>query len=85
MRKITLSRSKESAWFLLELLGYAAFVVAYYFLVLHFLGGWLKHLFDEQRMVYAATALALITIQGVVLEFFTAWLFNLVRPKGQLK
>jgi hypothetical protein len=65
--------------FLIELGVYALFVLAYFFLVLHFLGNWLKHMFDEKRMVYAIVALALIIVQGVFLEVLTTALLRLIR------
>ena len=68
--------------FLVELVVYAAFVVAYVFLVLHFLSGLLLHLFEEQRHVYAYTAVVLIAAQGFVLEILTRTLLGLVRRKG---
>jgi hypothetical protein len=80
------NRSRESAqviWFLIEVGVYAVFVFAYYFLVLHFLGSWLKGLFKQHRAVYAVTALALIIAQGVLLEFLTAWLFTRIRGKAK--
>ena len=40
--------------FLIELVVYALFVVAYFALVLHFLGGWFKDLSDHHRWEYAA-------------------------------
>lgn len=68
-------------WFLIELVVYAAVVVAYYFLVLHFMGGWLKRLFDEHRIGYAITALALMVTQGIGLELLTGWFFTKIRGK----
>ena len=69
-------------WFLIEVVVYAAFVFAYYFLVLHFLGGWLKRLFDENRAAYAATSLTLMVGQGLGLVLLTNWLFKFIRGKG---
>ena len=71
--------------FLVELIVYAAFVVAYVFLVLHFLSGLLLHLFQEERHIYAYTALVLIAAQGFVLEILTRTLLGLVRRKGDKK
>jgi hypothetical protein len=65
--------------FLIELGVYALFVFAYFFLVLHFLGNWLKHLFDEKRVIYAIVALALIIVQGVFLEILTSTLLRVIR------
>jgi hypothetical protein len=54
-------------------------VTVYFFLVLHFLGNWLKHLFDQRRILYAITALGLIIAQGVALEMLTAALLKFMR------
>jgi hypothetical protein len=67
--------------FLTEVLVYTVFVLVYYWLVLHFSGGWLKRLFDEHRIVYAVVALVLILIQGAMLEALTAGLFRIIRRK----
>jgi hypothetical protein len=86
MHKPIFNRSKEGAyaiWLLIEIVVYAIFVFAYYFLVLHFLGNWLKGLFDHHRAAYAVVALALMIAQGALLELLTAWLFARVRPKGK--
>lgn len=65
----------------MELGVYAVFVFAYFFLVLHFLGGWLKHIFDQNKTVYAIVALALIIIQGVGLEMLTTALLRVIRSR----
>jgi hypothetical protein len=65
--------------FLVELMVYAIFVFAYFFLVLHFLGDWVKHIFDENRTLYAVVALGLIIAQGVVLEALTTALLRVIR------
>ena len=67
--------------FLIELALYAVFVFAYFFLVLHFLGNWIKHLFDEHRTQYAIIALALIVFQGIALEMLTTALLKLIRRR----
>ncbi len=69
--------------FSIELVVYAALVVAYFFLVLHFLGGWLYHLFREERKTYAAVALLLIIGQGIVLEILTRALLGFIRGKRE--
>jgi Kef-type K+ transport system membrane component KefB len=71
----------KAARLLWQLLIYAIFVFAYYFLVLHFLGGWLKRLFDDHKAAYALVAVALITGQGFLLELLTGWLFTTIRGK----
>jgi hypothetical protein len=65
--------------FSIELVVYAALVLAYFFLVLHFLGGWLYHLFQHERKTYAFVALGLIIGQGIILEILTRALLRLVR------
>lgn len=67
--------------FLLELAIYAALVLVYFFLVLHFLGGWLAGLFDDHRTLYAFVALALIAGQGVALEAVTSGLLRVLRAR----
>ena len=69
--------------FSLELPVYAVLVVAYFFLVLHFLGGWLFHLFQDERRTYAAVALVLIIAQGFVLEILTRGLLRLIRREKE--
>ena len=67
--------------FLLECALYSVLVVAYFLFVLHFLGGWLKDLFDHQRWLYAFVALALMLGQAVVLEAVTSLLLRFTRAK----
>lgn len=69
--------------FTVELVVYAALVLLYFFLVLHFLGDWLFHLFREERKTYAAVALLLIIGQGFVLEIVTRALLGLIRGKKE--
>jgi len=66
---------------LLELVVYTGLVTIYFLLVLHFLGGWLKYIFDENKLVYAIVALLLIIGQGVVLEMITTKLLRMVRSR----
>jgi hypothetical protein len=70
-------------WFLLELAVYACFVLAYFYLVLHFLGDWLKQVFVENKTLYAILALGLIVVQGVLLEMLTSAIFRVVRRKAR--
>lgn len=65
----------------LELLLYGGLVAGYYFLVLHFLGNFLKDLFDHQRHLYAAVALGLIIGQGFLLEVLTRVLLSWIEPR----
>jgi hypothetical protein len=67
--------------FTLEMVVYAAFVFAYYCLALHFLGGWLKHVFDGNRTLYAILALGLIGAQGFLLEILTSTLLRVIQRK----
>jgi hypothetical protein len=68
--------------FSIELPVYAVLVIAYFFLVLHFLGGWLYDLFRQERRTYAIISLLLIVGQGIVLEILTRALLGLVRRRG---
>lgn len=79
-----MSRSKKIASlnaFLMELAVYAVFVFAYFFLVLHFLGGWIKQVFDQNKTLYGFVALALIIVQGVALEMLTTTLLRVIRSR----
>jgi hypothetical protein len=69
--------------FLMQMAVYAGFVFAYYFLVLHFLGDWLKQLFDHHRATYAGVALGLIIVQGTVLDLVTSWVVTIVHRKAK--
>lgn len=62
--------------FAIELLVYGVLVLGYFFLVLRYLGQPLEELYTSNLVVYAFVALALIVIQGVVLEFVTSFLIN---------
>ncbi len=69
--------------YLVEFVVYAGLVGAYYFLVLHFLGGWLYRLFSSERQVYAGVALGLIIAQGLVLEVCTRLLLAWFKPRTE--
>jgi hypothetical protein len=58
---------------------YTALVVGYFLLVLRLLGEPLKKLFTDHLTLYAFAALALIVVQGVVLEFLTSFLVSRLR------
>lgn len=75
--------SKAFRAFLLELLVYAIFVTGYFFLVLHFLAGWLQDLHLHHVKLYALVAIVLIIGQAVVLESITTWLFRLIRGRSE--
>lgn len=65
--------------FLVELVVYGVLVTGYFFLVLHFLSGWLQDLHLHHVKVYALVAIALLIGQAVLLESLTTWLFRLLR------
>jgi hypothetical protein len=69
--------------FLIELVVYAVLVITYFFLVLHFLGGWLQQLESHHRYTYASVALLLIIGQAVVLESVTTFLFRMLRGRSE--
>lgn len=64
---------------LIELPIYAVLVIAYFFLVLHFLSDWLGTLHKQHVLLYALTSIALIIGQAVVLESVTTMLLRLFR------
>ena len=65
--------------FLVELAIYAVFVIGYFFLVLHYLSGWLQDLHLNHVRIYAAMTIVLIIGQAVLLESVTTWLLRLLR------
>ena len=65
--------------FLIELVIYAALVVGYFFLVLHFLGEGLHQLEIRHRYTYAGVAILLMIGQAVVLQNVTTLLLRLIR------
>jgi hypothetical protein len=65
--------------FLIELAVYAVFVTGYFFLVLHYLSGWLQELHLHHVKVYALATIVLIIGQAVLLESITTWLLRLLR------
>ena len=67
--------------FIIELVIFTALVLGYFFLVLVFLAGRLKGLFDYSKPIYALVALALMASQGVVLEVLSAALLKVVQAK----
>jgi hypothetical protein len=58
-------------------------VVAYVFLVLHWIGNWLFHLFRSERKLYAVVALLLIIGQGFLLENLSRGLLGLIKGKRE--
>ena len=75
--------SKALRAFLIELVVYAIFVTGYFFLVLHFLSGWLQNLHLHQVKLYALVAIALIIGQAVLLESVTTWLLRFLRGRSE--
>ena len=75
--------SKALRAFLVELLVYAIFVTGYFFLVLHFLSGWLQDLHLHHVKIYALVAIVLIIGQAVLLESVTTWLLRLLRGRSE--
>ncbi len=71
--------------FFLELALYALLLVVYFALVLHFLGGWFKELFDHDRKLFAVMALTVMIAQTVGLEIVSSFLVWLVRAKKAKK
>ncbi|SRR5579864_4520722 len=68
--------------FLIELAVYTVLVVAYFFLVLHFLGGWLHHIESHNRYAYATVAIVLIIGQAVLLQYLTTFLLRIIRDRS---
>lgn len=65
--------------FVIELVIYGALVVAYFYLVLRLLQSYLTDLFRTNLTLYAAAALILIVLQGVMLESLTSFLLNQIK------
>jgi MFS superfamily sulfate permease-like transporter len=65
--------------FLLEMVLYGAFVSVYFFLVLRLLGGWIKHVYLDNRILYAVVALMLIGAQGSLLEMLSTGLLRVIQ------
>ena len=69
--------------FAIELAVYAVLVTGYFFLVLHYLAGWLQVLHLHHVKGYAVVAIVLIIGQAVLLESITTWLFRLIRGRSE--
>jgi len=69
--------------FLIELVIYAVLVVGYFFLVLHFLGGWLHRLEHGYRYGYAGVTILLMMGQAVLLQNVTTFLLRLIRGRSE--
>ena len=68
--------------FLIELAVYAVLVIAYFFLVLHFLGNGLRQLEVNHRYPYAGVAILLMIGQAVLLQNVTTFLLRLIRGRS---
>ncbi|MDQ6624744.1 MAG: hypothetical protein M3Y69_01195 [Verrucomicrobiota bacterium] len=82
-RKSKAEASHTFGALLIELPIYAVLVVAYFFLVLHFLADWLGHLHKNHTLVYSLVSIALIIGQAVALESVTTWLLRLFRGRSE--
>jgi len=69
--------------FAIELAIYALLIVAYFFLVLHFLGGWLYQLESQHRYTYASVAILLMIGQAVLLQNVTTLLLRFIRRRAR--
>jgi hypothetical protein len=76
-------KSKTLRAFLVELAIYIVFVTVYFFLVLHFLAGWLQDLHLRHLNLYALMAIVLIIGQAVLLESVTTALLRFLRGRAQ--
>jgi hypothetical protein len=63
----------------IELVVYGLLLVAYFFIVLRYLGDFLMKLFNSQIYVYAFLGLSLIVVQAVFLEAITSFFIRLLR------
>jgi hypothetical protein len=69
--------------FLIEIVIYAALVLIYFLLVLHFLGDRVKLLYDDDKRWYAVVALGLMVGQGFGLDWLTTRLLRVIRSKSE--
>ena len=67
--------------FALQLAIYAVLVIAYFFVVISSLSGWLADLFKNQEPVYAVVALGLIVFQGLFLEIVSVVVHRVIRSR----
>jgi len=67
--------------FLIELVLYTGLLLVYFIIVLHFLGGWFKELYDHDRDLFAVMALVIMIGQTVGLEIVSSFLIWLMRRK----
>ena len=64
---------------IVEIIIYSILLLAYFFVVLRFLGDILSDLFLTQTIFYAFLGLGLIIAQGVLLEALTSFLIRMLR------
>jgi hypothetical protein len=69
--------------FLIELAIYSVLVVAYFFLVLHFLGEGLQRIAQAHRYTYAGITILLMIGQAVLLQNVTTYLLRLIRRRSE--
>ncbi len=67
----------------LELIVYTILVTGYFFLVLHYLSGWLQELHLHHVKLYASVAILLIIGQAVLLESVTTSLLRFLRGRSE--
>jgi hypothetical protein len=63
----------------IELVAYAVLAIAYFYLVLRFLGTWLAELFHEQPVYYAVASILLMVGQAIGLERLITGLSYFIR------
>ena len=80
MRKETVKTLRA---FLIELAIYAVLVVAYFFLVLHFLGDVLQQIEQNHRYAYAGLTILLMIGQAVLLQNVTTFLLRFIRGRSE--
>ena len=76
-----IERKPSAQQFALQIGIYAGLVVCYFLLVLSFLSNWIKDLFDQNKLIYALAAWALIAGQGVVLEVIAVAIHRVIKSK----
>jgi len=65
--------------YIIERIFYGILVVAYFYLVLRYLGEFLNNLYHNNLLVYGILGLTLIVAQAVVLEAVTSFLLDRLR------
>jgi hypothetical protein len=78
--RLTPQQKSELRWFLPETLIYAGLVTVYCVAVFHFFGPVLRKMSQEHRGEYAVLALALMVVQGFVLERITHAVVAIFHP-----